>query len=196
MKLYFFGFEEWSGIATMLGYDVGFGNVLEDVPTNVVFIPEYVPVSHIKCRHAQIVVVWKDYSLGVIENINHSVNIVTDASLIDKVKNATWIPESVHQIFSIMRAVSEKRDRPVVTDEELENKSQFERAHIFKCTQSYQGKKYAKEAYEAGCDVVVNSYRDFKSESKECVAKHLNEFLQKLKIFMSMRINDPPTAAI
>lgn len=190
MKLYFLdGGDQWSSIATMLGYEVGVGNVVEDIPTNVVFIPEYIPVSHVKCRHARVVVVWRNYSLGVIENIDNSINIVTDTSLIEKVKNATFIPEGVHDIFSILSAVSDPNERTQIieSDDELQNKTLFERAHIFKKTKSYKGKKFLKEAYASGCDIVISSETPFYVDTKEHVAKSLNEFLSKLKIFLSIQ---------
>ena len=190
MKLYFLeGCEEWSSIATMLGYDVGVGNVVEDVPTNVIFIPEYVPVSHVKCRRAHIVVVWRNYSLGVIENIDHKINVVTDASLLDKVKNATYVPEGVHDIFSILAAVSDPNQRTTVieSDYELESKTLFQRAHTFKTTKSYKGKKFIKEAYASGCDIVISNETPFYVDTKEHVAKKLNDFLLKLKIFVSIQ---------
>ena len=189
MKIYFLeGYEEWCSIARMIGWDAN--NVqpfLEDSETSVVFIPEYIPVSHVRLllKKSHIVVVWRDYRLGVIENMDHTFNVVTDEALVEKVNNAVYIPENVHDIFSILRVVSENIPRTAeVNDSELENKSVVERAHILKNTRTYKGKKFIREAYVSGCDVPSSPV--FVVPSKETVARHLNDFLNKLKIFISI----------
>ena len=199
MKLYFLdGTEEWCSIATMLGWDAvvlsGGACILDDSTNSVVFLPEYVPVSQIRMfiKNAHIVVVWRDYKLGVIENIEHTFNVVTDKNLIEKVNNATFVPESIHEIFSILRTVSSSERVKTVSDSELENKTLFERAHLFKNVKTYTGKKFLKEAYVSGCDVVSD---DVPIIATRCsVARHLNDFLNKLMIFLS--INDSVPAQV
>lgn len=197
MKLFFLdGNEEWCSIARMLGYDVGFVP-LEDVRTNVLFVPEYIPVSHIRrtFKNSTIVVVWKDYELGVIENTRHDINVVTDNKIVvGGIQSASWIPEGVNDIFSVVKTVSHPNDRTLVieNDDELVCKTTFERAHIFKFAKAYHGKRYTKEAYMAGCDVVVTN--PFVVETKEIVAKQLYDFLEKLKIFVNINSsNDSQT---
>ena len=82
-------------------------------------------------------------------------------------------------------AISSDRNVVLEDDEDLLFKTNFERAHIFKNVKSYKGKKFVKEAYAAGCDVIVNSH--FSIETKEQVAKKLNDFLEKLKIFVCIQ---------
>ncbi len=191
MKLYFLdGNEEWCYVAKLLGWNAESGSsvLLEDSPRSIVFIPEYIPISHIRTviKNAHIVVVWRDYKLGVIENTEHSLNVVTNKSLLEKVPSSAYVPESVHDVFSIMRNISESRTRVIESDSEIENKTLIERAHIFKDTKVYKGKKFIREAYVAGCDISSDEIPVV--ASRDSVAKHLNEYLNKLLIFLS--IND------
>jgi hypothetical protein len=190
MKLYFLdGNEEWCSLARILGWNaetVVNGTLLEDSKDSVVFVPEYMPVSHIRMlvKNAHIVVVWRQYKLGVIENTEHSLNVVTEKNLLDKVSNSAYVPENVHDAFSIMRTISEKRTRVIESDAELENVSVFERARIFKDTIVYKGKRFIREAYIAGCDVSADIIPAV--ASRDSVAKHLNEYLNKLLIFLDL----------
>lgn len=165
----------------MLGYDVGILPT-EDLRTNVIFIPEYVPVSHIRRTFPKstIVVVWREYNLGIIENLRHDINIVTDNKI--PIKSATWIPESVPDIFSIVGSVSKERKHIIENDDEpiLKNKTAFEIAHVLKNTKVYKGKKFIKEACVSGCEVSESVVLHTKNE----VAKILNEFLDNIKILI------------
>lgn len=185
MKLFFLDgeSEDWIDIARMLGYDVGNWLSIEDLPTNVLFIPEYVPVSHIRrsFKKSTIVVVWRDYNLGVMENIKNELNIITDRSI--PIQSASWIPESVHDVFSIVGTVSRERTKVIEDDLELCTKSKFERAHIFKGAKLYKGTKFIKEAYVSGCEVSEDE-KKIVLYTKEQVAKLLNEFLESLEFLL------------
>jgi hypothetical protein len=197
-KLYFLDAvngEDWCYTAKMLGWaaeTVVSGTLLEDSTENIVFVPEYIPVSHIRLvlKNAHIVVVWRDYNLGVIENTKHSLNVVTDTRMIDNVNNSVYVPERVHDIFSVLRAVSSdvEKTRVIEDDSELEHKTVFERAHMFKDTKTYKGKKFVREAYVAGCDVLTDDIPII--ATRESVARHLNDYLNKLLIFLSINGND------
>ena len=199
-KLYFLGGDEdWCYMAKMLGWaaeTVVSGTLLEDSPTNIVFVPEYIPVTHIRTvlKNAHIVVVWRDYNLGVIENTKHSLNVVTDTRMLSDVNNSVFVPERVHDIFSVLRAVSSDvvKTRVIEDDSELEHKTVFERAHMFKDTKTYKGKKYLKEAYVAGCDILADEVPVI--ATRESVARHLNEYLNKLLMFLS--INDSSSSTV
>ena len=200
MKLYFLdGNEEWCKVARILGWNaeiVANGTFLDDSCDSIIFIPEYMPVSHVRylIKNAHIVVVWRDYKLGVIENIEHSLNVVTDKKLLDKISNSSYVPENVHDAFSIMRTISDSRTHTIESDSELENKTVLERAHMFKETRVYKGKKFVREAYVAGCD--VDAVEIPSVASRELVARHLNEYLNKLLIFLSINKNDSSASSI
>lgn len=198
MKLYFLdGNEDWCYVARLLGWNAEtVALLIEDTAQTVLFIPEYIPVSHIRqhVKNAHIVVVWRNYKLGVIENTEHYLNVVTDKKLLEKISNATYVPEGVHDVFSIMRSVSssDSRTRIIESDSELENKTMIERAHMFKDTKVYKGKKFVREAYIAGCDISADEIPVV--ATRDSVAKHLNEYLNKLLIFLS--INDSVSASV
>lgn len=186
MKLYFLDRnEDWCYVSRLLGWNAEVG-ILDDSPQSIVFIPEHIPVSHVRnlIKQAHIVVVWRDYKLGVIENIEHQLNVVTDKKLLEKISNSAYVPECVHDVFSIMRSVSDSRTRVIETDSELENKTLLERAHMFKDTRIYKGRKFIREAYVAGCDISEEEIPVV--ASRDLVAKHLNEYLNKLLIFLSI----------
>ncbi len=199
-KLYFLGGDEdWCYMAKMLGWaaeTVVSGTLLEDSSNSIVFVPEYIPVTHIRTvlKNAHIVVVWRDYNLGVIENTKHSLNVVTDTRMLSDVNNSVFVPERVHDIFSVLRAVSSDvvKTRVIEDDSELEHKTVFERAHMFKDTKTYKGKKYLKEAYVAGCDILADEVPVI--ATRESVARHLNEYLNKLLMFLS--INDSSSSPV
>lgn len=197
MKLVFLdGNEEWCYVSRLLGWNADVGPLVEDSNQTIVFIPEHIPVSHIRnlLKQAHIVVVWRDYKLGVIENTEHSLNVVTDKKLLEKISNAAYVPEGVHDVFSIMRNISDSRTRVIESDSELDNKTLIERARIFKDTRVYNGKKFVREAYVAGCDISSNEIPVV--ASRDSVAKHLNEYLNKLLIFLSISKNDSSSSPI
>lgn len=184
MKVYFLGdgFEQWCAISNILGYESYLSSiVVEDESRNVLFIPEYIPISSIRsmAKKLKVVVVWRNHSTGVIENLNHEYNIVTDKNLLEKVNNSVYVPDHVSDLFTIFKDF-DKDPSKIVDDVQLENKSPLEIARVLKDASVYTGTKYVNEAYAAGCE--VKNLDKVSLVSKSFVAKRLDEVLTKLRL--------------
>lgn len=205
MKVFFVGqnFEQWCSVANILGFDsyivgtesetlypcVKFTTNIEDESTNIVFIPEHVPISKMNTviKNAKIIIVWRDYKTGTIENIDYELNIATKTYIEKKIKNSIYIPEYVHDIFEFYKTV-QKNTTKVVSDEDLDNKTLFEVAKILKDANSYTGIRYFQEAQACGCQTIQQHQTNEPPVTKAYVANRLFEMLSKLEIVSSFSI--------
>lgn len=199
MKIFFFGpnFEQWCSLANLFGFDayiVGlnesqslythlkFSNNIEDDSSNIVFIPEHIPISKIKSlvKKAKIIVVWRDYKTGTIENIEHELNIATKTYIEKKIQNSIYIPEYVHDIFEFYKSLS-KNPSKTTSDEDLENKTLLQIAQTLKDTSVYTGTRFSREAETCGCQVIHPSNEP--PVTKTYTANKLFEMLSRMEIF-------------
>lgn len=197
MKAFFFGtdFEQWCSLANLLGFDsyiVGSANPslypclqyttnIEDEPSNIVFIPEHIPISKLKSlvKRAKIIIVWKDYKTGTIENIDHELNIATKTYIEKKIKNSIYVPEYVHDVFEFYNSFP-KNPTKITSDADLENKTLIHVAQILKDTTVYTGTRYSREAQACGCQVTHQSNEP--PVTKSYVASRLFDMLSKMEI--------------
>jgi hypothetical protein len=155
--------------------------VVEDESANVLFIPEYVPISSIRAaaKKIKVVVVWRNHSTGVIENLSHEYNIVAKKDLLGTVGNSVYVPDHVSDIFTLFKDF-DKDPAKIVEDTQLENKTLLQIAHVLKDSYMYTGTKYVNEAYAAGCE--VKHVDKVCLVSKSFVAQRLDEVLTKLRL--------------
>lgn len=195
MKAFFFGsnFEQWCSLASLLGFEsymvggastenlypcVNYTLNIEDDASNVVFIPEHIPISKMKSivKKARIVIVWREYKTGTIENVEHDLNISTKTYIEKKILNSIYVPEYIDDIFEFYKVVP-KVPQKTTSDSDLENKSTFQIAQILKDTKTYTGTRYIQEATACGCDTVYKSNEP--PTTKSYVATKLFEVLNK-----------------
>lgn len=198
MKTFFFGsnFDQWCSIANLLGFDsyivgiesqslypyVKYSTNIEDEPSNIVFIPEHIPISKIKSivKKAKIIIVWRDYKTGTIENIDHELNIATKTYIEKKIQNSIYIPEYVHDVFKFYKSIP-KIPTKITSDEDLENKSLIQIAQTLKDTSVYTGKQFIPEAQACGCQTALQTNEP--PVTKTYTANKLFEMLSKMEIF-------------
>lgn len=199
MKTFFFGtnFDQWCSLANILGFDSYIVGPVPDVPSlypcikyttniddessNIVLIPEHIPISKMKSmvKNAKIIIVWREYKTGTIENIEHELNIATKTHIEKKIQNSIYIPEYVHDIFEFYKSIH-KIPTKKISDEDLENKSLFQIAQILKDTGVYTGTRFIPEAQTCGCQVAHQSNEP--PVTKSYTANKLLDMLSKMEI--------------
>lgn len=205
MKAYFVGgseSEQFCSAARVFGYEayvvglqttvpmypfVQYTSAIEDLSTNVVFIPEHTPVSSVrKClKNAKIVVVWRNFSTGVIENIDHEMNMVTQKDLLQKVKNSVYVPEYVHDAFHMYKVIDKDPTKSVSDSDLRDCTNLMDVARILSKAKTYTGTKYAREAFACGCEVDA---AEVSVISRDTTVKKFHEVLTKLDILTSLSV--------
>ena len=200
MKIFFFGsdFEQWCSLSNILGFDsyilgqetheslypyLKYTTNVEDETSNLVFIPEHIPISKMKSiiKKAKIIIVWRDYKTGTIENIDYELNISTKTYIEKKIRNSIYVPEYIHDIFEFYKTIP-KSSTKIVSDDDLNNKSLLQIAQTLKDASVYTGTLYTDEAHACGCHV-QQPLSNEPPVTKAYTANRLFDMLSKMEIF-------------